>query len=165
MGMIDQCLPPGVQYPDSTCLGTNLFWVGGTLQQSPSRSLKKQTVCFGLVDIKQSVKAIGYGEHDMKMPYRWQIGRKFIDPLRLLCKLALWAMPVAARVIGLFGVPTLVALISVAAQSRCPAIFYGMKSLQLIGAQIVCPQKTVPTGLENIGQFNRLFLVFHHTCF
>jgi hypothetical protein len=97
----------------------------------------------------------------MEVPYRWQIGRKFIYPLHFFCKLALWAMPVAARVIGLFGVPTFVALIGVAAQSRCPAIFYGMKSLQLIGAQVVRVQKIVLIGLENIGQFNRLFLVFH----
>jgi hypothetical protein len=64
----------------------------------------------------------GYGKYNMKVLNGWQVRREFINPLYLFHKLAFGAMPVAARVVRLPDIPTVVATINVPAQCSSTAL-------------------------------------------
>ena len=70
-------------------------------------------------------------------------------------------MSVSARVVRLFDVAAMITLVGVTAQSRCPAFCDGIECFELIGAKVVGSQKISATCPENVGQFYRLFFIFH----
>jgi hypothetical protein len=99
----------------------------------------------------------------MKILYRWQVGSQFVHPLQFFGILALWAMPVTARVIRLFGETALVAPVGVPAQRGSAAVFYRIKCFCLIGTQVYGLREIIATVPENVRQFDGLLFVFHGT--
>jgi hypothetical protein len=61
----------------------------------------------------------------------------------------------------LFDVAAMVALVGVTAQCRCSAFCDGIECFVLIGTKVVGSQKISATCPENVGQFYRLFVIFH----
>jgi hypothetical protein len=74
-------------------------------------------------------------------------------------------MPVAARIIRLFGVTAQAAPINVPAQLCSAAVFYRIKCFCLIGTQVVGFREIIATPPENVRQFYGLFFIFHGTRF
>lgn len=101
----------------------------------------------------------------MKILYRWQVGSQFVHPLQFFGVLALWAMPVAARIIRLFGETAVSTLVSMPAQRGSTAVFYSIKCFCLIGTQVTSLREIIATVPENVRQFYGLFFIFHGTRF
>ena len=163
--MVSQGLPPGMEYPDCASPDTGEFWVGSAFYQSLPRCLEKLTVCYSLIGVENSIQTIRYSKYHMKILYRRQVGSQFVHPLQFPGGLALWAMPVTARVIRLFSETAEAAPVSVPAQRGSTAIFYSIKCFCLAGTQVIGFREIIATAPENVRQFDGLFFVFHGTCF
>jgi hypothetical protein len=79
-------------------------------------SLKKKTVGYFLVNVKQFVQVRWNGKYQMKTLDLRKVRRKLIYPLCLAYELAFGAMSVAARIICLLVVTALVASVQMTTQ-------------------------------------------------
>src|SRR6516225_5108026 len=72
----------------------------------------------------------------MEVGYRQELGLARFEPLPGCYRLALWAVPVAATVVGDRGVCTVLAACDVPAEGRGTAVLDGAHHLQLAEAQV-----------------------------
>jgi hypothetical protein len=70
-------------------------------------------------------------------------------------------MPVPARIVRLFDMAAMITLVGVTAQSRSPAFGDGIERFYLVWAKVMGFDKIIATSPEDVGQFYRLFFIFH----
>jgi hypothetical protein len=90
--------------------------IGGNGAQSFGSDVEQQTVQHRLVGIGKRADRGRQGEHHMVIRYRQQLGLTGLEPASGGSGLALWAVPVAAGVVG-----NLDLLAGVAAQHMAPS--------------------------------------------
>jgi len=71
------------------------------------------------------MQTLWYGEDNMEVFHRGQIGSQLIHPLKFPGVLALRTMAIATRVIRVPGIPAMVTTIRVSAQSGSAAVYDG----------------------------------------
>ena len=105
MGMITQCLRPGVQYCNHTHPGHKpLFWIPGEIVQRLPGTTEQQVVHQSLILMADRPQLRGQREYHMEILYMQQVILTFQYPFFLIDSLALWAMAVATGVVMHFDV-------------------------------------------------------------
>ena len=107
MGMIKQCLCPGVQYGNHTHPGhKRLFGVPGKIIQRLPCTAEQQVVDQSLILIADGSKLRRQCEYHMKILYIQKVIFTFQYPFFLIDSLALWAMAISTRVVMYFYIST-----------------------------------------------------------
>src|SRR5438477_4847778 len=125
MWMKHQVLSPTVQHGEEADLGAEMFGVGGNGAQGFRSGPKENVVHHLLVLVSDGCNLFWQGKDDMEVIGVEEFGLTILDPLGACQGLALWAMPVSARVVTNTFMLALVALFQVTAQSGSPAQFDG----------------------------------------
>ena len=99
--MMQQILPPRVQDRDEADFGTEMSGVGRDRAQRLGAGAKQHVVEHAFVLVRESRDGFGKREDDMEvLGLGKQLGLPAFKPLRAGERLALWAMSIAARVVG-----------------------------------------------------------------
>ena len=115
--MINQGLPPTVEYGKEADLSSQVFGIGGDGGQGFGRGTKQNVVDDLFVLVSDGSDLFGDGEDDMEIVRGEDFGHSLLDPLSTRERLALGAMAVpAATVTGPF-VTTVVASFEMPAES------------------------------------------------
>src|SRR5271165_4746359 len=130
--------------------------VSGKFYSCGSTGADQQLVELSRVVQRQYVQFVGHGEDHMKVTGRKKLLLPFSDPAFPCLRLALWAVPVPAGVIGDGLMPALWTGIEVSTQSRGAAILDGAESLELliIETRFVSVQKATALCAEDVGHLH-----------
>src|SRR5271169_586857 len=128
-------------------LRTEALGVRGDRQQRLGARLEQEVVDDGLVLVGDDADLRRQREHDVEIGHLQQLGLARLQPLPRLRSLALWAMPVAAGVVGDDGVPARLVLAArnVATESRRAAALDRAHRLELAEAHMAAVGAT-PSG-------------------
>lgn len=92
--------PPGVEHGGDADARAEMFWIGSNRQQRLRRGFEQQVINDRLV-LEGDVGHLGrQREHDVEVADRKKVGLALRKPCPRSSALALWTVPVAARVIG-----------------------------------------------------------------
>jgi hypothetical protein len=123
--MKHQVLSPTVQHGEETDFGAEMFGVGGNGAQGFRSGPKENVVHHFLVLVSDGGNLFRESKDDMEVLGVEELGLTILDPLGAGQRLALWAMPVAARVVASAFVGALIAVFPVTAKSGSAAQFDG----------------------------------------
>jgi hypothetical protein len=131
MRMVLYGLTPGVQDAKKTYIGSEVPGVASHLEHGFGAGRVEQIVEDSLVAEYQRREFMGKSENDVEVGNRQQLCGTRLEPLGTSVPLALWAVPVATRVIrdGLMSASD--ALIAMSAQSRSAAAHDGIEHLAM----------------------------------
>ena len=138
---------PGVQHRGEADLHAEALGVRGDRQQRLGTRLEQEVVDDGLVVVGDGADLRRQREHDMEVRHLQQLGRARLQPLPRLRSLALWAIAIAAAVVGDDGVPARLVLTArnMAAESRRAAALDRAHGLELAEADMAAVGVT-PSG-------------------
>ena len=106
MGVVIECLSPGMEYRKAAAFHSQESGVGGCFLDRKGRRGKQYAVAFPLVEVKQGFEEFRNGEYHMKIPYRQQPALELFHPYLLFYVLTLGAVPVPAAIITRTGIST-----------------------------------------------------------
>ena len=133
MRVMHQVLAPGVQHrQDAQLMRAQVAGVGGDLAERLMGRFEQQAVEQALVLQRQGSDLAGQREDQMEVGDRQQFGGPLLQPLGAGQRLALGAMPIAARVIGDRAVVAAVAGRDVTAQGGGAAALDGPRDAPLL---------------------------------
>ncbi|MBB4276686.1 hypothetical protein GGE12_004483 [Rhizobium mongolense] len=116
VGMVQQILPPGVQYGEEADLGAEMLGVGGDGAQRLGGGAEEQAVDERLVLVSDGGDGLRQCEDDVKVLCVEQLGATILQPLRTGQRLTARTMPVAAAVEGDAPVAALIARFDVSTE-------------------------------------------------
>ena len=117
---MDQRLPPRVQHREEPDRRTEVPRIGRNDPERLRDGPKQETIRDRLVLVRDGANLGGHGEHDMEVLGVEQVRRARFDPRGARQRLARWAVAIATRVVPDARVPTLVALLDMAAERGRP---------------------------------------------
>jgi hypothetical protein len=123
-----------VQHQGGADLRPEMLRVGGDGAQGLGSDVEQQVVDQRLVVIGDGADRRGQGEHHVVVLDRQQVGLAGLEPAVGSARLTLWAMPIAARVIGDRELLTGAAAQYMSPQRRAAAPFDGRHHLELTQA-------------------------------
>jgi len=100
VGMMLQLLVPGVQDTEKADLGAEMLGVGSDSKQCLGAAAEQQRVDHGFVLQGQRCQLVRQREDDMRIGCSEQLSASRSQPAVARLALTLWAMPVAAGIIG-----------------------------------------------------------------
>src|SRR5258708_26067117 len=100
MGMMLQPLVPGMEHAEEADLCTEVAGIASDLEQGRGAGLEEQVVGHALVLEGEGCKFTWQGEDEVHVAGGQQFLFARLQPAQTRVRLASWAMPVAARVIG-----------------------------------------------------------------
>jgi hypothetical protein len=119
--MMLQVLAPGMEHGDEAGLGAQVPRIGGDRAQRLGRRLEQDRVDRCLVLEGDFGGRRRQREDDVEVGHRQQFGLPLGQPCCARRALALWAMPVAARIVSDANEAALRAALDMAAERCCPA--------------------------------------------
>jgi hypothetical protein len=140
-----QLVPSGVRPPPVT-MACTCGWPGARKQHVEQFLARAMDQC---------AKLRGQGEDDMKVVHRQESRESAFNPTRLRQRLALRAMPIAARVVGRTLVAARAAHIEVPAQGRGSTLLDGAQRCALLRAQRVPLQECLTVRAHDVRQLKR----------
>ena len=114
-----------MEHGGETDLGAQVLGVGGDREHGVGRRFEQEIVDHGLVLVGDVGDRRRQCEHDVEVGHRQQLGLALGEPLFGRGALTLWAMPIAAAVVGDDGVRTVLAPRHMTAERHCAAAFDG----------------------------------------
>ncbi len=132
-----QVLSPGVQHAEKADFCSEVLWISRDLDECFGAGSEQQAVQSLLVLQSQRRQLMGKREDEVEVRHRKQVFGPLREPLFAGVGLALWTMPVSARVIGdglmaASGTP-----VEVPSESCRAAVADGFKHFQLWPAEMV----------------------------
>ena len=122
VGVMGQCLPPGVQDADEAKLAAQTMTrIGSDGLERRGDDVEQDTIEQPLVLVGDRRDLAGHGKYDMEIGYRQKVGFAIGKPLVAGGTLALGTMPVAAGVIGDTRVCAVIAGLDMPTKRRRPA--------------------------------------------
>jgi len=121
MRVILQVLAPGVQHRNEANLCAEMPGIGGKPAQRLGDSAKQDGIDRLLVLEGDRRNLLRHGEHDVEVADRQKVCLPRVKPVAARLTLAFWAMPVAAGIVGDAERVTILALLDMPAEARCPA--------------------------------------------
>jgi hypothetical protein len=121
MGMMEQSLPPGVEYGEEADLGAQMLGIGSDGGQGLGSGSEQNAVDEIFVLVSDGSDLFGNREDDMKIVRLKDFGCSVLNPLRARERLTFWAMTVAAAVVTGPLVIAAVAALEMTAESCCAA--------------------------------------------
>lgn len=118
--MMCKRLAPRVKYGDESYLSAQVTWVGGDLLERVGGFLEKSVVHLAFILERERRDLGGEGEDSMKVLNGEEILAASFEPLGPLVALTLWAVAVAARIVGNLQVCAGITLLDVPAKLGCP---------------------------------------------
>lgn len=157
--MMFQPLCSGVEHGQETDLGAQSLRIGGQLPEGFGRGPEQNPIQHPRILQGQRRELPWQGEHDVAVGNGQQFLRPVRQPLIAGSAVAVWAMPIAARVEGSDLVGTVVTLFDVRAESGGLAGADGPECLSLLSRECVSPAiKELLTVLaKDIGDFEPMF--------
>jgi hypothetical protein len=98
--VVEQVLPPGVQYRGHPNCGAEMLGIGGEGPRRLGRRLEQDVVDNRLVLQRDAGDRRRHREHQVEIRHRQQLGLAIGEPLRAGQTLALRTVPVAAGIVG-----------------------------------------------------------------
>jgi len=95
--MMEQVLPPGMEYGEEADLGAQMLGIGGDGAEGLGRHTEEKIVDFTLVLESDGRDGLGQGKDHVKILDWQEFGAPIFEPLCPRQGLALRAMPIAAR--------------------------------------------------------------------
>ncbi len=129
--VVEQVLPPGMEHGEEPDLGAQVLGIGGDGAKSLSRRTKEKIVNLAFVLESDGRDGLGQGKDHVEILDRQEFGAPIFEPLCPSQGLALRAMPIPARVVGIAGVTTEIAGFQVTPESRGPTGFDGVHDATL----------------------------------
>lgn len=148
---------PCVEHGGDADARAEMLAIGRDGEHRLRRRLEQQVVDERLV-LERYVGDLGrQGEHDVEVADRKQIGLAFGKPCPCRRALALWAVPIAAGVVGDLPPAAVLAGLDVTAEGRSAAVLDRRHHLQLRQAQMPCMRAPVrrPGSTEDVGDLDR----------
>ena len=130
--MQQKILAPGVENADNADLRAEVLGIGGDLQRGRGTRSKQQIVIAPGIVLRQHVEFVRHGEDDMKVAGRQELSLLRGKPAFARLRLALGAVPVAARVIRDGLMTASGASIEMTTERRGAAVPDGTMSLELL---------------------------------
>jgi len=115
--MVQQCLTPGVEHGQDADLRAQMLWIGCDPAQRLGHRTEQNVVNHDLVLEGDDLDLPGHREHDVEVGHVEQFRLTVLEPLGACEPLALWTVPVPARVVGHTLVTAIAAALDVAAES------------------------------------------------
>ncbi len=129
--MMDQALPPGVEYGEETDLGPQMLGIGGNGAEGFGRRSEEKIVEFTLVLESDGRNGLRDSKDQVEILDWQEFGAPIIEPLRPSQGLAFGTMPIPARVVGVARIATEIAGFLVAPERRGPTGFDGVHDATL----------------------------------
>ena len=155
MGMRGESLPPGMQDAEEADSRAQVLGIGGNRLQSFGAARNNRLYISRLILQAELDERLRQREYDMEI-FRWkQFGAALFQPFRSGQGLALGAIAIGARIIGVALVAALVTLFQMAAERRRPAQFDIAQRPLLARGQRgrMRPAKLLAVGAHYIGDF------------
>jgi hypothetical protein len=130
-----QGLSPGMQNAEEADLSTEMLGIGSHLEQCGGAGFKQQGEENLLVLPDQGDQGVRDTEDEVIVADRQQFLLSGTQPLLPSVGLALWTVAIPTRVVGDGLIAATDTLITMAAQSRCPAADDGIEDLDLSPGQ------------------------------
>src|SRR5437660_2839878 len=132
MRMMLEVLTPGVKHRKEADFGAQMLGVGGDGLQCSCRGLAQNAVDHLLILVGKGGDLRRDGEHDMKVGAVQELGLTVFEPLGSRQTLTFGTMPIAAAIVGIAFVATLITAFHVAAESGGTAHFDGGHDASLL---------------------------------
>ena len=134
--MVDQCRSPAMQHGGEPDLRAKVLGVGRDGDQGFGGGFEQQVVDDGLVLVSDVGDRARQGEDDMEIRHGEQFGPAVGQPFLGSGRLALWAVPVAAGVVGDAQVGAVLAAFDMSTQRRRSTALDRRHDLQLTEAHV-----------------------------
>ena len=131
MGMGLKCLSPGVEDGEEADVGAETLGIGSHFEQRSSAGFEQEFEQESLVLPDQGNEGMRHAEDQVKISHGQQFLLAFAKPLIASIALALWAMPVATRVVRDSLMAAACALISMSTECSGAATRDGIEHLRL----------------------------------
>src|SRR5438132_7353108 len=154
--MEKQVLSPGMQNADDADLRAQMFGIGRDFQQCLRAGSEQQVVEHGRIVQGQYIEFVWRGEHDMEVGGGEKLAFAGSKPALARLRLALRAVPVAARVVGDGLAAALRTGSDVAAQRGRAAALNRRKGFALlkVAAPVLPVQKVAALYAEDVGHLH-----------
>jgi hypothetical protein len=96
MGMLDQCLTPGMEDADATDIRAQSFGIGGKFQEGFFDRAEHAVIEMLFIAQGKLVELLWNGEHHMEISYGQHFLESIVHPLGAGAALASWAMAITA---------------------------------------------------------------------
>ena len=130
-----QLARPGVKHHRDAELTAETFWIAGEREEGLRRAREEHVEDRGARALRHGAQLGGQREDDVEVVDRQEPLEALVNPSRLRERLALGAVPIAARVVGRLLVPARRAHVEVAAEHGGPASLDVAQCGALLGAQ------------------------------
>ena len=156
MGVMSQGLGPGVQQRCAADLGPEMTRILCQFDESLRSGFEQQLVEDLLIAQRYRTQVFRHRKHHVEVGYRQEVAAPGLQPVFLVQRLALGAVPVAARIVRYPQSSAVVAFVHVATQLSGPAHLYGSHCPQLLQAQLAGVLLSVlwSVSAEDVGQLN-----------
>jgi len=157
MRVVMEVLPPGVQNRETGDLRPEMFRVSAEGQQGLGNGSKEHPVDDAAILKRERREFLRNGEHHVEVLHVEEFLLTRLKPAGSGCRLALWAMPIAARVVGRHLVTAAVTFFEMTSQSCRPAFYEIVQdpALLLRWAVALAIRRTV--FADDIGHFWPMF--------
>jgi hypothetical protein len=121
VGVMEQIGAPGMEHGEKADFSTQLLGISGDSAQSLRGGPEQNAVEFSLVLIGNCCNLLRHREHKMEVPGVQKLGFSILEPLSPRERLAFWAVPIRAGVIGVALMAAVVTLFQMATKNSSPA--------------------------------------------
>ena len=112
---MEQVLAPGMDYGEKADLSAQVLGISGDGEQGLRRSPEQNAIEFPLVLIGNGCNLFWHGEDHVEVLGVQEFGSAILEPLSPGERLAFWAVPIRAGVIGVALMAALITLLQVTA--------------------------------------------------
>ena len=150
-----ELLVPSVQHAEKTNFRAEVSRIAAEGEQRVGGRAKQQRVDDARIALGERVQGMRQGEHDVEVLHEEQLGTAAGEPALFRERLALRAVPVAARVVGEALRPTGITRFAMAAERGGAARLDGLHGVALRAGQRVRVAIRRSVGTEDVGDLHR----------
>ena len=153
MGVVLELLVPGVKHTEEADIGAEMFGITSDFQQGLGAGAEQETIERLLILQRQRGKQMRQREDNVDVGRGQQLLVAVREPTRTCVALALWAMPVPARVVGDDAMPAAGAFVDVAPERSRAATLDGSHYFLMAARQppLVTFGEIWPRSADQIG--------------